>query len=117
MLDSQLITPKRLARTYDGGYYDDAWTVVEQYRQVMAYSSRHPNMGSGAIASRLNLPRPRVRPWLDGAVPDPVRAKNATKYLYELAALIESVADETVTATENKITISAGAARELGQVR
>ena len=69
-----LLTERELASTFDGGYYVDAWAAVEEYRRVMSYASRHPNRGSQAIASRLEIPRSRIRPWLDGGVPDPVRA-------------------------------------------
>ena len=69
-----LVTERELASTFDGGYYVDAWAAVEEYRRVMSYASRHPNRGSQAIASRLEIPRSRIRPWLDGGVPDPVRA-------------------------------------------
>ena len=57
-------------------YYTDAYAVVEQYHEIMAYASRHPNMGSSAIASRFeDVSRDRIRPWVDdGSAPDPVRA-------------------------------------------
>jgi hypothetical protein len=40
----------------------------------MDYSQAHPNAGSQAVATALELPRSRLRPWLDGAKPDPVHA-------------------------------------------
>ncbi|MFD1562770.1 hypothetical protein ACFR99_04300 [Haloarchaeobius amylolyticus] len=40
----------------------------------MAYASRHPEKGSSAIALRLELPRGRIRSWLDGSAPDAVQA-------------------------------------------
>ncbi len=40
----------------------------------MDYSSRHPDKGSEAIASALDVPRSRIRPWLDGGQHDAVRA-------------------------------------------
>jgi len=40
-----------------------------------------PELGSSALATRLKLPRSRIRPWLEGSVPDPVRAiERATAY-------------------------------------
>jgi len=41
---------------------------------VLEYSGANPNKGSSAVANALDLPRGRIRPWLDGAKPDPVRA-------------------------------------------
>lgn len=69
-----LVDERALARTYDPPSYADPWVSVEDYRRVMAYSSRHPSKGSSAIASALDLPRGRIRPWLDGSAPDAVRA-------------------------------------------
>ncbi|WIV67096.1 hypothetical protein [Natrialbaceae archaeon AArc-T1-2] len=74
MSDSPL-SERALADTFDGGHYVDAWEAVEQYRSVMSYSSRHPTMGSSALAARFDdVPRGRIRTWLDGGSPDPVRA-------------------------------------------
>lgn len=68
---------KRLARTYEGGKYDtgEAWNRVGEYREVLAYTADHPNKGSHAVSTALELPRSRIRPWMeDGAKPEPVRA-------------------------------------------
>lgn len=69
-----LVTADALARTYDTPSYSDPIDAVEDYRRVMRYKSKHPNKGSQAIATALELPRGRIRPWLDGAKPDAVRA-------------------------------------------
>ena len=60
--------------------YGDTWELVEDYWRVMDYAARHPNLGLQALASRLDLPRSRIRPWVrdpDGdrkpARPDVVR--------------------------------------------
>ncbi|ELY73213.1 hypothetical protein [Natrinema pallidum] len=74
MPDADLVTERDLARTYDPPSYADAYDAVQDYRRVLAYHSRHPDKGSSAIASALELPRGRVRPWLDGAAPDAVNA-------------------------------------------
>ncbi|AGB16632.1 hypothetical protein Halru_2038 [Halovivax ruber XH-70] len=74
MTDEAIVTAEDLARTYDGGYYDDVWPIVQQYWDVMDYRSRHPNKGSSAIASALELPRSRIRTWLDGGQPDAAHA-------------------------------------------
>jgi len=68
-----IIDEQALARTYDSRAYGDTWDAVEDYRRVMRYASHHPNKGSGAVSSALDLPRGRVRPWLDGSKPDSVR--------------------------------------------
>lgn len=69
-----LVAPRDLARTYDPQAYEDPWEVVEDYQRVLEYTGKHPNAGSQHVASKLNLPRGRVRPWMDGAIPHPVRA-------------------------------------------
>jgi len=75
MPDSEpILDEQALARTYDSPSYADAWDTVVDYRRVMRYASQHPDKGSSAIANALDLPRSRIRPWLDGSQPDPVRA-------------------------------------------
>ena len=62
---------RALARTYRGEV--DGWTRVQEYNRVIKYTGRHPNKGSAAVATALELPRGRIRPWMDkGAKPDPV---------------------------------------------
>ena len=74
MSDSTLVDERALARTYDGGYYTDGWDVIEQYRRALSYARRH-DAGSSATATALEVPRGRIRSWVDdNAVPDPVRA-------------------------------------------
>ena len=70
----QTAVERKLARTYNHPSYDDPWEVVEDYQQVQTYTARHPDAGSSAVGQALNLPRGRVRPWLDGAMPDAMRA-------------------------------------------
>ena len=65
---------RALAEQYRGGRYAKPWEVVEQYREVLDYTARKPNLGSSAVAARLDLPRSRIRPWMNGSRPDPVRA-------------------------------------------
>lgn len=74
VLKRALPDPQALARTYPARSYDDPWEAVTDYWRVMETASTHPELGSGAIATRLDLPRSRIRPWLDGARPDPVDA-------------------------------------------
>lgn len=61
-----------LARTYGGDR--DGWERVEEYQQVLEWRGTHPNSGSQAAASALDLPRSRIRPWFNGSKPDPVHA-------------------------------------------
>ncbi|PCR88678.1 hypothetical protein [Natrinema ejinorense] len=69
-----LVSERALARTYNHPSYSDPADAVDDYRRVLAYASRHPSQGSSAIASALDLPRGRIRPWLDGGAPDAVNA-------------------------------------------
>ncbi|WP_121743880.1 hypothetical protein [Natronorubrum halophilum] len=74
MSESDSLVPERaLARTYDGGYHIDGWQSVTEYRRALSYASRN-NVKSGATANALELPRGRVRTWLEGGCPDPARA-------------------------------------------
>lgn len=66
-----------LARTYGGDR--DPWERVEEYQRVLEYRGEHPDKGSSAVASALELPRGRIRPWFDGAKPDPVRGIDAAE--------------------------------------
>lgn len=68
---------RALARTYNHPSYDDPWAAVEDYQRVTAYAADHPDAGSCAVGRALGLPRGRVRPWLDGSMPDPMRALRA----------------------------------------
>lgn len=64
-----------LARTYNHPSYEDPWQAVLDHRRVISFQAQHPDRGSQAIASMLDLPRSRIRPWLDdGAMPDAARA-------------------------------------------
>ena len=68
-----LATPQELARTYAPPNYTDPWDLIQDYQRVLKYTSTHPNKGSTAIANALHLPRSRIRPWMDGSIPDAVR--------------------------------------------
>ncbi|AEH35948.1 hypothetical protein [Halopiger xanaduensis] len=68
-----LVSEQALARTYDGGAYPEAYEVVEQYRRAIEYARKH-DVGSSATASALDLPRSRLRTWIDDSgAPDVVR--------------------------------------------
>ncbi|PGF15804.1 hypothetical protein CP556_06540 [Natrinema sp. CBA1119] len=72
--DGPILGEKEIARTYNTPSYADPFDAVEDYRRVLDYASRHPNKGSSAISTALELPRGRIRPWLDGGAPDAARA-------------------------------------------
>lgn len=73
MPDRQTLA-RELAATYAGGHYDDPWTAVEAYREYLDYRAENPEEGSTAVARELEQPRSRIRVWMDGSKPDPVRA-------------------------------------------
>lgn len=63
---------KALARTHGGDR--DGWERVEEYQRVLEYAAEHPTQKSAAVSSALDLPRERIRSWVDGdGRPDPVR--------------------------------------------
>jgi hypothetical protein len=74
------LTPQALAREYDPQSYADAWDAVEDYRRVQQLQAE-TGKKSGALASDLDLPRGRIRPWLDGGAPDAVHAVARTAEL------------------------------------
>lgn len=69
---------RELVRTYNPPSYPDPWDAVQDYERVIAYKAKYPNKGSQAVSSALNLPRGRIRPWIDkGAQPDCYRGLQA----------------------------------------
>lgn len=75
ILEGAIPTPRALARTYGHRSYDDPWEVVTDYARVMEAKERYPKKGSAALSTLLDLPRSRIRPWLDSdAAPAPVTA-------------------------------------------
>lgn len=68
-----IIDEQLLAQTYNPPGYPDPIDCVTDYHRVMRHASMHPNQGSQAVSTRLELPRSRIRPWMDGAKPDCVR--------------------------------------------
>jgi len=72
MTDRVFVTERELAGTFDGGAYRDAYEIVNQYRQSTRYASRK-NVKSAATANALDMPRGRLRTWIDdGGAPDAV---------------------------------------------
>lgn len=76
-----LVSGPELARTYSSPGYVDSWQAVEDHQRVLDYAARNPSAGSTAIANRFDLPRGRVRPWLDGSMPDAARAVQTAEQL------------------------------------
>ncbi|MFP9192977.1 hypothetical protein ACLI4Q_15155 [Natrialbaceae archaeon A-CW1-1] len=79
MTERVFVTERDLARTFDGGAHEDAFEIMEQFREATRYASKH-NVKSGATASALDLPRGRLRTWIDdGGAPDVVNAINSAR--------------------------------------
>ncbi|ELZ12113.1 hypothetical protein C478_10953 [Natrinema thermotolerans DSM 11552] len=94
--DEPVIDPDAFARTYQGGGYDDPVAAVEEYRTVMDYAADHPDAGSQAIATALDLPRSRIRTWLeDDGSPDVVRGLETAR---EYGWLVATYDDPEFTA-------------------
>lgn len=66
-------TAQALARTYSDREYPDPWEKVLDYRRVQEYAAEHPKYGRTRVGNALDLPPSRVRGWLNGGMPDPVR--------------------------------------------
>ncbi|MDS0280002.1 hypothetical protein NDI85_19645 [Halomicroarcula sp. S1AR25-4] len=65
---------REFADTYDSASELSSWELVEQYQRVQEYAADHPRKGSAAVASALDLPRSRIRAWVDSdGRPDVVR--------------------------------------------
>jgi len=70
-------TAEALARTYSDRVCPDPWEKVLDYRRVREYAAEHLSAGRVRVGNALDLPNERVRGWLEGTVPDPVRAIDA----------------------------------------
>jgi len=69
-----LLSQQEFVRTYSTPSNTDPWQTVEEYQRVLEYTGAHPQKGSSAVASALELPRGRVHPWMNGSRPPLVRA-------------------------------------------
>ena len=74
MLSDRTPRAEALANTYTTIDGRTGWARVQQYQRVLEYRGDHPEAGSQAVATALDLPRSRIRPWFSGAKPDPVHA-------------------------------------------
>ena len=68
------LSPKALARTYSSPTHADPWEAVEDYQEYLEVSARNPQSGSSALSSKMEMPRGRIRSWMNGSKPDPARA-------------------------------------------
>jgi len=65
---------QRLARTYNTRAYDDPVDAVEDYHRVQRAAANHPDKKSTALSKVVELPRSRIRSWVDSdGMPDPAR--------------------------------------------
>jgi len=63
-----------LARTYTHPSYDDPYQAVQDYNRVIEAAAEHPNKGSTALSTLVELPRGRIRAWVDDdGMPDAAR--------------------------------------------
>jgi hypothetical protein len=63
-----------IARTYNTPSYEDPYDAVQDYRRVEKAVAKHPNKGSAALSSVVELPRSRIRAWVDDdGMPDAAR--------------------------------------------
>lgn len=63
-----------LARTYNHPSYEDPYEAVQDYNRVIEAAAKHPNKGSTALSGIVELPRSRIRGWVDGdGMPDAAR--------------------------------------------
>jgi len=63
-----------LARTYNHPSYEDPYDAVKDYNRVIEASAKHPNKGSAALSKVVELPRSRIRAWVDDdGMPDAAR--------------------------------------------
>ncbi|CAI50771.1 uncharacterized protein NP_5360A [Natronomonas pharaonis DSM 2160] len=62
---------RKLVDTYDNPSYEDPWDAVEDYEHVQRYTAAHPQQGSQAVSTATDLPRGRIRSWVDSdGMPD-----------------------------------------------
>jgi hypothetical protein len=65
---------RAFVETYESQQYADPWDAIEQYETVLDAVGKHPERKSAAISSIVDLPRERIRPWVDGdGMPDQYR--------------------------------------------
>lgn len=74
-MNPPFVTERALANSYSSGSYKTAYERVVFFRKVQRMQMRHPNKGSQALATKLDVDRGRIREWVDGdSKPEPVQA-------------------------------------------
>lgn len=67
-------TTEEFSQTYSEDRYASPYERLETYERVMQAAAEHPNKGSQALSSVVELPRNQIRTWVDGdGKPDVVR--------------------------------------------
>lgn len=62
------------ARTYNHPSYEDPYAAIQDYNRVVEAAAKHPNKGSTALSRIVELPRSRIRGWVDeDGMPDAAR--------------------------------------------
>jgi hypothetical protein len=71
---------QELVRTYSPPSYADPWECIQDYERVQRYTAEHPNQGSQAVSTAVDLPRSRIRSWVDSdGQPDCYRGLQAAR--------------------------------------
>ncbi|WP_153952748.1 hypothetical protein [Halosegnis longus] len=75
MLPDRPDRERRLANTYADRGGQTGWERVEDYREIRRYCAEHPNDGSQAVATAMDMKRGRIRGWVDATSrPEPAHA-------------------------------------------
>lgn len=68
-MNSSVITPAALARTYSPPNAENGWEIVDQFLLVIEWSELHPDADWQTAAKVLELPERRVEMWYNGHKP------------------------------------------------
>lgn len=74
-----IISEADFVRTYNTPSYDDPYDAVNDYERVRTWTSKNPDQGSQAASTALELPRSRIRTWMEGGKPDSVRGLDVAR--------------------------------------
>ncbi|WP_435551754.1 hypothetical protein [Natrinema sp. CGMCC1.2065] len=86
-MSESLVPEREFARTYNGGTYDDAWAVVQQFRSAITYHRDHPDAGIAEIMRVSGADRVATVSWIDdGATPLVVQGLH-TAYGYNILGI------------------------------
>jgi len=71
---------RAVANTYQPASDATGWELCQQYQQVLEYQAEHPNAGRVRVTNAVfdgEVSANRIRPWLDGGMPDSMRGVHA----------------------------------------